>query len=110
MSGLKGERRSVDLGFSTKPVTSPDARDFDDAEAGDLLGSDGKRGEGDVGAGVPMLLQHAAVVHLVDVVAGEDEDVLAAPRRRWSRCSGRRRRRCPGTRILRRAAWAGGSQ
>ena len=22
MSGLKGERRSVDLGFSTKPVTS----------------------------------------------------------------------------------------
>jgi len=27
----------------------------------------------DVGAGVAMLLKHAAVVHLVDMIAGEDE-------------------------------------
>ncbi len=35
----------------------------------------GERGNGDVGAGVRVLLLHAGVVHLVDVVAGEDEDV-----------------------------------
>ena len=33
-------------------------------------------GQGHVGAGVDVLLQHQFVVHLVDVVAGEDEDVL----------------------------------
>ena len=50
--------------------------DFDDTELGDLVGGDGQRGEGDVGAGVAVLLHHEGVVHLVDVVAGEDEDVL----------------------------------
>ena len=76
ISGLKGERRLVSLGFSTKPVTSPFLATCDDAELGDLVGGDGQRGEGDVGAGVAVLLLHAGVVHLVDVVAGEDEDVL----------------------------------
>src|SRR5467141_2384415 len=44
----------------------------------ELLGSlggwyfDGR--DGDLGAGVAVLLEHAAVVHLVDVIAGEDED------------------------------------
>ena len=37
---------------------------------------DGERGEGDVGAGVLMLAKHLAVVHFVDVIAGENEDVL----------------------------------
>ncbi len=66
----------VVLGFSTKPVTSPLRGDLDDAEVGDLVGGDGEGGDGDVGAGVRVLLLHAGVVHLVDVVAGEDEDVL----------------------------------
>ncbi len=52
------------------------AGDLDDTEGGDLVGGDGEGGEGDVGAGVDVLLQHEGVVHLVDVVAGEDEDVL----------------------------------
>ena len=76
MSGLKGERSSVSLGFSMKPVTSPLRATSTTPKRGDLVGADGQRGEGDVGAGVLVLLQHEAVVHLVDVVAGEDEDVL----------------------------------
>jgi len=56
-----------------------------------------------------MLLEHAAVVHLVDVVAGEDEDVTRLLSTDGidvlvdsvgGAC----------TRILRRAAWAAGSQ
>src|SRR6267143_321710 len=48
----------------------------------ELLGSlggwyfDGR--DGDLGAGVAVLLEHAAVVHLVDVIAGEDEDEFRA--------------------------------
>src|SRR5712691_1585824 len=34
--------------------------------------------DGDLGAGVAVLLEHAAVVHLVDVIAGEDEDEFRA--------------------------------
>ena len=56
-------------------------------------------GDGDVGAVVDVLHQHALVVHLVDVVAGEDDevlrpvavddvDVLETPRRRCPRTTG----------------------
>jgi len=31
-------------------------------------------GDGDVGGGVGVLLEHTAVIHFVDVIAGEDED------------------------------------
>src|SRR5229473_4655100 len=34
--------------------------------------------DGHVGAGVAVLLQHAAVIHFVDVIAGEDEDEFRA--------------------------------
>ena len=37
------------------------------------VGFDG--GHGDVGAGIDVLLEHLAVVHLVDVIAGENDDV-----------------------------------
>ena len=33
-------------------------------------------GDGDVGAGIRVLLEHAPVIHFVDVVAGEDDHVL----------------------------------
>jgi len=36
----------------------------------------GQGGDGDVGAGVLVLLEHALVIHFVDVVAGEDDHVL----------------------------------
>src|SRR6202008_4944244 len=32
------------------------------------------RGDGDLRSGVDVLLEHLRVVHLVDVIAGEDED------------------------------------
>src|SRR6266851_965502 len=34
--------------------------------------------DGDVGAGVAVLLKHAAVIHFIDVIAGEDEDEFGA--------------------------------
>src|SRR5216683_7540161 len=34
--------------------------------------------DGDVGAGVAVLLEHAAVIHFVDVIAGEDKDEFRA--------------------------------
>ena len=39
-------------------------------------GIDGQRRQGDIRAGIVVLLQHLAIVHLVDVVAGEDQHVL----------------------------------
>ncbi len=39
---------------------------------------DGQGGEGDVGAGVTVLFEHEGVVHLVDVVAREDDDVFGS--------------------------------
>ena len=56
MSGLKGERRSVVLGFSTKPMTSPLRATSTTPKRETSSGVDGQRGEGDVGAGVDMLL------------------------------------------------------
>ena len=50
--------------------------DFHDAEAGHLAGIDLDGGQGHVGAGLVVPLQHQAVIHLVDVVAGEDQHVL----------------------------------
>ena len=44
--------------------------------------------------------QHLAVVHLVDVVARRGRSRSAGSPARWSRGSGRRRRRCPGTSSL----------
>ena len=49
---------------------------FDDAEAARrFLRRNFKRGHGHVGAGIHMLLEHFLVVHLVDVVAGKNDDV-----------------------------------
>ena len=45
--------------------------DMHDAEALGLLERGLETADGDVGAGVDMLLQHLLVVHLVDVIAGE---------------------------------------
>ena len=50
---------------------------LDDAE---LPGGDGRihfdGGNGDVRAGIDVLLEHLLVIHFVDVVAGKDEDVI----------------------------------
>ena len=74
-----GVEGGADAGFFGLLLEAGDlavAGDFDDTEGGDLVGRDGQGGEGDVGAGFAMLLEHEGVVHLVDVVAGEDDDVL----------------------------------
>ena len=52
--------------------------DVHDAEAGRLHARHLEAADGDVGAGVDVLLEHALVVHLVDVVAGQHDDVVRA--------------------------------
>ena len=48
----------------------------EDAEAGGLLHGDLDDGDGAVGAIFGVLAEHVGIVHLIDVVAGEDEDVF----------------------------------
>ena len=52
--------------------------DVHHAEAGRLHARHLEAADGDVGAGVDVLPQHQLVVHLVDVVAGEDDHVFRA--------------------------------
>ena len=47
-----------------------------DAEAGGLLQGDLQHGDGAGGVLFQVLLEHLGVVHLIDVVAGEDQHVL----------------------------------
>ena len=52
--------------------------DVHDAEAGRLHARHLEAADGDVGARIDVLLEHHLVVHLVDVVAGEHDDVVGA--------------------------------
>ena len=52
---------------------------FDDAKLASGLGGRNLDGsDGDVGAGLYMLLEHFGVIHFVDVIAGENENVFGA--------------------------------
>ena len=77
MSGLPGMRRRIlrllDEGDDAVLVV-----DMHDAEAGRLHARHFEAADGDVGARVDVLLEHHLVVHLVDVVAGEDDHVFGA--------------------------------
>ncbi len=75
MSGWRCERLG-DRRFFLEPTDPPVGIGFDDAEAARrLLRRDFECGDGRVAAGVHMLLEHLLVVHLVDVVAGKNDDV-----------------------------------
>ena len=76
MSGLKGERMLVSLGFSTKPMTSPLRATSTTPKAETSSGAMGRVARVTSAPESSCCSQHAGVVHLVDVVAGEDEDVL----------------------------------
>jgi len=51
--------------------------DLEDAEARRVLGGDLDCADGALGAGLDVILEHVAVVHLVNVVSGQDHDVIA---------------------------------
>ncbi len=76
MSGLPG-MPGGSVGFSTKAMMRSLGVDMHDAEAGRFHARHFEAADGDVGAGVDMLAQHHLVVHLVDVVAGQDDHVFA---------------------------------
>ena len=66
-------------GLFLKPDDAPVPVGFDDTELlGGFRGGNFDGGDGDVGAGIDVLLKHSGVVHLVDVIAGKDEDELGA--------------------------------
>ena len=71
MSGLPG-MPGGSFGFSTKSTTRSLLVDMHHAEAGRLHARHLEAADGHVGARVDMLPQHDLVVHLVDVVAGQD--------------------------------------
>jgi len=53
--------------------------DFNDAELVGGLGRGNLDGaDGDVRAGIEMLLEHLGIVHFVDVIAGEDKNIFRA--------------------------------
>ena len=60
-------------GFSTKPITRPRIVHPHDAQAGGVLAVDRDGGDGHVGLGAAVQLDHLAVVHAVELVAGEDQ-------------------------------------
>ena len=74
--GIAGRAQVGLLGLFLEAVDAVVAIDFDHAEARDFVGRDLDGGQRDVGGRVLVLLEHLAVVHLVDVVAGKNEDVL----------------------------------
>ncbi len=98
MSGLPG-MPGGSVGFSTKSMMLFVLVDMHDAEAGRFHARHLEAADGDVGPGIDVLLQHQLVVHLVDVIARQDDhvlgavvsndvDVLVAPHRRCPRTTG----------------------
>ena len=78
MSGRCAERFGS-AGFSSKPRTRQFASvSMTPKRPAASAGVDFDGGHGDVGAGIHVLLQHLAVIHLVDVVAGKDDGVVGA--------------------------------
>ncbi len=75
MSGLSGHAGRIGrlLQEGDQPVLRVHVHH---AEAGRLHARDFEAADGDVRTGLHVLLQHRLVVHLVDVVAGEQDDVL----------------------------------
>ena len=51
---------------------------FEQAQLRGSLGWDRLHGHGDIGVVLPMEARHAAVIHAVEVVAGQDEDIIRA--------------------------------
>jgi hypothetical protein len=71
--------RGTQLGFFGLFFEAVDAAvfvDVDYAEAEGLGGINLDGSECDIGGGIEMLGHHLAVIHFVDVIAGEDEDML----------------------------------
>ena len=74
MSGLSGNARRI-LRLLDEGDDAVLLVDMHHAEAGRLHARHFEAADGHVGAGVDVLLQHQLVVHLVDVVAGQDDHV-----------------------------------
>ena len=75
ISGLSG-MPGGSFGFSRKETMRSSASTCMTPKAGCLHARHLEAADDDVGTGIDALLEHQLVVHLVDVVAGEDDDVL----------------------------------
>jgi hypothetical protein len=65
-----------DLRLLFEAVDAAVAVNVNHAEAEGLVQIDLNGGESDVRSGVQVLLHHLAVIHLVNMIAGENENVL----------------------------------
>ena len=74
--GLNGERKVVEAGFSWNPSTSPDWPTSTTPNRETSSGEIGSVASVTSALRLLVVLQHAAVVHLVDVVAAENDHVL----------------------------------
>ena len=77
ISGLPGIAGGS-AGFSRKRQDAVVGIDMHHAEAGGLRARHFEAADRDVGALLDVLLQHRLVVHLVDVVAGQDARCISA--------------------------------
>ena len=75
MSGLSG-MAGGSAGFSMKAMMRSAVVDMHDAEAGRLHPRHLDAADRYIGALLGVLHQHPRVVHLVDVIAGQDDDVF----------------------------------
>ncbi len=76
MSGFEGDSQLGSFWFFLETQHSVIAVHIHNSEAGHFIGIDLNRCQGHIRSGVVVPLQHQAVVHLVDVIAREDEHVL----------------------------------
>ena len=74
--GVEGRAEGGGGGFFLEAQDLARGSDLDDAELLRLFRRTGQRGQRDLGILLLVVGEHTAVVHLVDVVAGEDDHVL----------------------------------
>ena len=75
---MSGNPRRVLAGFSRKFSTSRPCVHLENAEGTGLLPGHHDRGHGQVRAPGEVEIQHLPVIQLIDVIAGEDQDLLRA--------------------------------
>ena len=65
------------FGFLREGVDEPAFVHLHDPEVGGVAGVDGDGGDGDIGAQFFVMVQHFHKIHLVELVARQDQDIVA---------------------------------
>ena len=76
MVGIEGRAQVGGLGLFLEADHFTGTADFHHPEARHFIRTNGQSREGDVGAGIIVVLEHQPVVHFVNVVAGKNQHML----------------------------------